>query len=384
MPKLRKSSGILRVVLTCVVLRVFLVTYTLYISNFPKLAVPKYQYNLNFINLNGLNGHEDSHDNDVHLVKSRSYLKGEYRFPVTTFFGFFKKSRKDLDGGYEFEKLNRNWLKLIPFTSWDAERPFSYVKNANGKLTKLKLSNSEIERIGYFSCFAYNISPGFIFTTSFYGYLIYCGKLNLKQFVDLSKFDKYLLSLFAWILNVINIKTNNGSSSGTDHVFSNFKSLFDKLDDDYERPWCNWRLPSVYKYVQKRYWGVKLFYSFSSVENAVHLLYTLPTIVVIVMYMYQAFIYYYSLCKEALSSTTGHTRRSGAGTFKKVMALYNALNTCEFWQSLCLIQYLLQFSIIINNIYSNNHRGVCTALFLYHMTLCFVGIILFSNFIGWT
>ncbi|UKJ89027.1 hypothetical protein MACJ_002273 [Theileria orientalis] len=286
MPKLRKSSGIMRVVLTCVVLRAILVTYTLYISNFPKLSVPKYQYNLNLIDLNGLNEHDDVHGKDLHLVKSRPYLKGEYKFPVTTFFGFFKNSGKDSDGGHEFEKLNRSWLKLIPFTSWDAER--------------------------------------------------------------------------------------------------NFKSLFDKLDDDYERPWCNWSLPSVYKYVQKRYWGVKLFYSFSSVENAVHLLYTLPTIVVIIMYIYQASVEYYAQCKEALSGTTGYTRRSGVGKFKKLMAVYNALNTCEFWQSLCLIQYLLQFSIIINNIYSNNHRAMYTALFVYHIILCFVGIILFSNFIGWT
>ncbi|BAM41335.1 uncharacterized protein TOT_030000934 [Theileria orientalis strain Shintoku] len=606
---MRKNSGILRVVLTCVVLRAILVTYTLYISNFPKLAVPRYQYNLNFLNLKGVNDHDDAQDEEVHSVKSRSYLTGEYKFPVTTFFGFFKNARKDLDGGNEFEKLNRNWLKLIPFTSWDAERflhsslnnlvytsmdscaffpffpliiklvaklglyvaskfthvgnveevlvltlvgvvlnnvlcvlncvlvyliivkmlsfrAFTYVKNSNKKLTKFKLASYEIERIGYFSCFAYNVSPGFIFTTAvytepvysilnysvillflksheaklgifrellvvllifiscfirsnstllivplffytlntcplvsyiykkcgmtkkdfgklkrtnslfklaictlvhwfksflylltimvpfiliqLYGYLLYCDKLNLKEFAALSRFDKYLLGLFKSIISVMNIKpSSSGSGSGSEYVFTNFKSLFNKLEDDYERPWCNWRLPSVYKYVQKRYWGVKLFYSFSSVENAVHLLYTLPTIVVIIMYIHQAAVYYCNLCKEALSTTTGHTRRRGVGTFIKLMAVYNALNTCEFWllihliitmssfllfshvqilfrQSLCLIQYLLQFSIVINNIYSNKFRGVSTAIFLYHITLCFVGIILFSNFIGWT
>eukprot|EP00375_Theileria_parva_P000593 XP_763263.1 hypothetical protein [Theileria parva strain Muguga] len=128
------KNVILKLILISFIVRFFLITFAIFISNFPKLHIPKYQHDVAVIN-NNFN-YKDENKSKYLKVKGRKCLKGDYKFPVTTFFGFlncnpdFNPNIQSFNGSNKveseefvnIEKLNRFWLILIPFITWDGER----------------------------------------------------------------------------------------------------------------------------------------------------------------------------------------------------------------------------------------------------------------------
>ncbi|XP_954937.1 uncharacterized protein TA03530 [Theileria annulata] len=195
------KNVILKLVLLCLLLRFSLITFAILISNFPRLHIPKYQYDVSIIN-NNFN-YKDENKNKYLKIKSKRCLKGNYSFPITNFFGFlnrnnnfdpntqnFNESNKVEHEEYvNIEKLNRFWLVLIAFVSWDGER---FLINSLNELIYLKE-----ESCAFFPFYSYllNLIANFI--------------QKLLKLFDISFPRPFLIVLIGFILNNILSVFNN-------------------------------------------------------------------------------------------------------------------------------------------------------------------------------
>ncbi|EKX72991.1 conserved hypothetical protein [Theileria equi strain WA] len=231
----------------------------------------------------------------------------------------------------------------------------------------------------------------------FYGYVVYCLVTPLDD-IKLLSFPKFLRAA----LTKGGIKRFLGRASlPTEH-----------------RSWCNSRFPNIYKHVQKEYWNLALFWILRNPVRLHMLLYTGGTIMICVFCLIRYKNFVRELYRKLYDYRLGQDGKTGGLCSKitllvsllshpevgLVLHLLSTLFTFLFYghtnvlmrQTLCLIAYHLHFAIIVERIRHINHwkwESLCKLdieimvaffLLLQNVLLCFIGIALFSNFLGWT